>query len=392
MRSVLDRQTPLLRPRIGVFFPSLAMGGVERLMVTLSRALATRGYPIDLVVGSQKGDFRADVPPSVRVIDLRCPPPQTFARLPGLVRYLRRERPQVLLSATDGSNLVALWAKLLAQTPARVVVSTHLVWSMHAMLSSFQSPFNAVKYRFVMPALIRRTYPLADEIIAVSRRVASDIVCASGVDLERVHVVYNPIITPELQAKMQEPLEHPWFGPGKPPVILGAGRLSREKDFATLIRAFALARQHRPLRLMILGEGAERPALTALASTLGVSHDVAMPGFVPNPYPPMREASLLVLSSFFEGFGNVLVEAMAAGTPVVCTRCPGGPEEILENGTYGRLVPVGDASAMAEAMLATLDAPPPATMLQRRAEDFSLEKSVDQYLRVLLPDGPDAST
>jgi glycosyltransferase involved in cell wall biosynthesis len=389
VRSTLDRQAIRPRPRIGIFFPSLAMGGVERLMVTLSRALAARGYPIDLVVGSQKGDFRDDVPPSVRVIDLRCPPPQTLLRLPGLVRYLRCERPHVLLSATDGSNLVALWAKLLAQTPGSVVISTHLLWSMHAMLSSFQSPFNAVKYRFVMPVLIQRTYPLADGIIAVSRRVASDIVQASSVPLDRVHVVYNPIITPELRAKMQEPLEHPWFGPGEPPVILGVGRLSREKDFATLIRAFALARQQCPLRLMILGEGAERPALTALASTLGIADDVAMPGFVSNPYPPMREAAVLVLSSFFEGFGNVLVEAMAAGTPVVCTRCPGGPEEILENGTYGRLVPVGDASAMAAAMLATLDAPHPAAVLQRRAEDFSLEKSVDQYLHVLLPDGPD---
>lgn len=384
-RGLKVRAKPCRTPRLGIFFPALSMGGVERLMLTLAESCSARGYPVDLVVGSPQGDFERDIPPAVRVVDLHRPPPKTPERLAGLVRYLRETTPDVLLSATDGSNLVAVWARMLARRAVRVVISTHLIWSVHALLSSFQSPFHAWKYRLVMPMLIRLTYPRADGIIAVSREVAEDIARASTVPYERIHVIPNPVITPSFRVKAEEPLEHPWFQRKAPPVVLGVGRLSKEKNFALLIEAFALARQHRPLRLMILGRGEEQAALTALANRLGVADDVALAGFVPNPYPFMREAAALVCSSLYEGFGNVLVEAMAVGTPVISTRCPGGPREILAEGIYGPLVPLGDAPALAQAILTILDHPPPAAMLQRRAKDFSLETIVDRYLTVLFP-------
>ena len=196
-------------------------------------------------------------------------------------------------------------------------------------------------------------------------------------------VIYNPVVTPELYQKITEFSEHPWFAPNSPPVILGVGRLEMQKDFATLIRAFAKVQSQRPARLMILGEGISRPQLEALVRELGVAENVTLPGFVANPYAYMARSAVFVLSSLFEGLPTVLIEAMAAGTSVVSTDCKSGPAEILERGLYGKLVPVGDIEAMAKAIISTLDRPVDAVLLQQKAAEFSLKKSVAQYLEVL---------
>jgi glycosyltransferase involved in cell wall biosynthesis len=196
-------------------------------------------------------------------------------------------------------------------------------------------------------------------------------------------VIYNPVVTPELFEKVTEPLDHPWFDPGSPPVILGVGRLEKQKDFSTLIRAFAQVQQQRPARLMILGEGTERPYLEALVQELGLAEDVALLSFVSNPYAYMVRAAVFVLSSLFEGLPTVLIEAMAVGTPVVSTDCKSGPAEILENGRYGKLVSVGDIKGIAEAILSTLESPSNSEALRRKAAQFSLEKAVAEYREVL---------
>ena len=191
------------------------------------------------------------------------------------------------------------------------------------------------------------------------------------------------MITSELLVRAKEPLDHPWLKPGAPPVILGTGRLVTPKDFSTLLRAFARVRVQRKARLVILGEGNRREELESLAQQLGVSADVALPGFVANPYPFMERAAVFVLSSAWEGFGNVIVEALACGCPVVSTDCPGGPSEILDDGAYGPLVPVGDDAAMAEAILAVLESSRDSGRLQARAAVFSEERAIDNYSDVL---------
>ncbi|NLO89188.1 MAG: glycosyltransferase, partial [Clostridia bacterium] len=187
-------------------------------------------------------------------------------------------------------------------------------------------------------------------VVAVSQGVADDLVKTTGLMRELIKVIYNPIVTPELLEKAKESIGHPWFKPGQPPVILSAGRLTAAKDFPTLIHAFARVRAERLARLMILGEGEERPNLESLVRELGLESDVSMPEFVENPYAYMARAAVFVLSSAWEGFGNVLVEAMAVGTPVVSTDCPSGPAEILEGGKWGKLVPVGDVEKLAKAL------------------------------------------
>ena len=299
--------------------------------------------------------------------------------LPGLMRYLRRERPKALLSAMDHANVVALWAKKLARAPTRVVVSVHNTTSIATKRAK------NMRGR-MMPLFIRKFYPWADAVVAVSKGVAEDLLKIAGLPKEKIRVIYNPVITPDLLAKAEEPVDHPWFRPGEPPVILGVGRLTAQKDFPTLIRAFALVRKQRPARLMILGEGEERAKLEALVRELSLEKDVSLPGFVDNPYKYMKRAAVFVLSSRWEGFGNVLVEAMACGTPVVSTDCPSGPREILDGGRWGRLVAVGDVSSMAKAIEETLARPVP-QMAQGALSSFELATVIDRYLNVLLGEG-----
>jgi glycosyltransferase involved in cell wall biosynthesis len=232
------------------------------------------------------------------------------------------------------------------------------------------------------PHLLRAFYPWAAHVVAVSRGAAEDLARTSGLPRDRVHVVYNPVITPGIMARARQSPDHPWFAPGQPPVILGVGRLTRQKDFATLIRAFAELRRCRAGRLMILGEGAERPRLEALAAELGVSAEVALPGFRDDATACMAGSALFVLSSAWEGLPTVLIEALAAGTRVVSTDCPSGPREILQEGRLGALVPVGDSAALARAMSDALDRPRAAAPPDALAR-FTRDAAVDHYLSLI---------
>jgi glycosyltransferase involved in cell wall biosynthesis len=306
--------------------------------------------------------------------------PQSTTRcLPALVRYLREERPTVLLSAEPYLNLLALWARRLAGLSVRMVISERIHLSSHLRDRAKRRKW---RWRFIMP-LLRRMYPEADRIIAVSRGVADDLSNLVGLPPERVTTVYNPVVDSELAKKAEAPIDHPWFVPGAPPVIIAAGRLAEQKDIPTLLQAFAQVRAQRQARLLLLGEGEMRRKLEALARELGVDQDVSLPGFTSNPFAFMARAAVFVLSSAYEGLPGVLIQALACGCPVVSTNCPGGAAEILENGQYGRLVPVGDPAAMAQAIISTLDASPDRGLLQKRASLFSVDRAVEQYLEVL---------
>ncbi|ADE13879.1 glycosyl transferase group 1 [Nitrosococcus halophilus Nc 4] len=361
--------------RLALFLPSLHGGGAERVMLTLAEGFAERGLLVDLVLASAEGPYLNRVPEAVHVVNLGVS--RVIKSLPGLVRYLRREQPQALLSALDHANLIALVAKRLAASKASCVVSVH------STLSVEQRHTKVWRARFI-PWLITRWYPGAKKVVTVSQGVAEDLIQTTGLAPEKIQVIYNPVVIPDLLAQAQAPIPHPWLGADQPPVILGIGRLTAQKDFPTLIRAFARVREQRLARLIILGEGEERPKLEALIRTLNLQQDVALPGFVHNPYAYMGRAAVFVLSSAWEGFGNVLVEAMAVGTPVVATDCPSGPAEILHDRTYGPLVGVGDDLHMAKAMMDILEGRgPTASVLRGRAADFSLEAAITAYLEVL---------
>lgn len=364
------------RCHVALFLPSLSGGGAERALLNLAQYLRRQGLLVDLVAANAVGPFLSAVPEGVRVIDLRSP--RVLGSLPALARYLARSRPQAMLSALDHANLVAIWATMLSRGETRLVVSVHNVQG------PAPRPAWAARDRWVR-RLARVFYPWADWIVAVSKGVAKDVLRAVGLPAGKIRVIYNPVVVPELAEAAARDPGHPWLTEGAPPVVLGAGRLTAQKDFATLIAAFGEVRRARPSRLLILGEGEERAKLQALIQSLSLGNDACLGGFTFNPYAYMSRAAVFALSSAWEGFGIVLVEAMACGTPVVSTDCVAGPAEILVDGKYGRLVPVGNPAALAEAILATLDDPLPPEVLRERAGDFSLEKVGAEYLELLCP-------
>jgi glycosyltransferase involved in cell wall biosynthesis len=228
--------------------------------------------------------------------------------------------------------------------------------------------------------ITRRYIANADTIVAVSQGVAEDIRKIASIPGERIRVINNPVVVPGFYEKANEVVEHSWFALGGEPVILGVGQLKPQKDFATLIRAFAHVRAVRGAKLLILGEGSERVALEAMVGELGLGGSVSMPGYEPNPYKFMKRASVFVLCSAYEGCPLVLAEALAVGTPIVATNCEAGPAEILAHGRFGTLVPVGDSRSLATAILETLAAPPDSEPLRARGRDFSLDHILPQYI------------
>lgn len=361
------------RGAIAFFLPLLTAGGAERVTLNLAQGITERGLPVDLVLGSAKGPFRDQLPPGVRLVDLRAG--RMLRSLIPLAGYLRRERPRVLFSQMDHANLVALWAARLAWRTTPVVVTVH-----NTMSRANQHQSRLIEH--LLPPLLRTFYPWAAAVVAVSRGAADDLARTAGLPRDRLEVVYNPVITPAMMALSEQTPDHPWFAPGQPPVILGVGRLTRQKDFPTLIRAFAELRRSRAAHLIILGEGEDRPALEALIAELGLVNDVALPGFRENAMAYIAGSALFVLSSAWEGLPTVLIEALAAGTRVVSTDCPSGPREILQDGRLGTLVPVGDAAALAAAMMGALDrpgAPAPPDALR----PFTRDAAIDHYLSLI---------
>lgn len=369
------------RRRVAFLCPSLPGGAIEQVFLTLANALSERGELVDLVAPRVDG---ATISPGsgVRVIDLDARATRLpwisgkrrrwlLASTPEIAGYLRAEKPRAIFGGGLYANLAALWARRLSGLSARVVLVEQ-----NPLSQSFRNPG---RIKLFAPSLVRRFYPLADAWIGCSRDVSLDLAKVSGVPAERVVTIGNPVLTPELLQRMEEPLVHPWFAPGSPPVILGVARLAVQKDFPTLIRAFANLRSEREARLLILGEGRCRQDLEALVDRLGIGEDVSLPGFVANPLPYMKRASVFALSSIYEGFGNVLIEALAAGCPIVSTTCPGGPAEILEDGKYGALVSPGKPEAFRRALAEALDTPPDRERLRSRAEHYSPANIAPRY-------------
>lgn len=357
---------------IAILDTSLAFSGFQRDATHLAIGFSQIGLSVDLLLARKDlEECYWEVPSPVLTIELGVKR-AAHALIP-LASYLRRRSPEVLISTSTETNLIALMARGLSGTRTGLVAREASVASIHRDRRLRGS---------IVEFLAKRLYSRIDSLVAVSAGVKEDLIAYMGLPRSSINVIHNPSVTPGLLRKAAEPVNHEWLHGNGSPVIISAGRLHWHKDYPLLLRAFSLVRQVRPARLMILGEGEERPRLEALAEELQVSHDFALPGFVANPYNYLAAASVFALSSSAEAFGHVLVEAMACGTPVVSTDCPGGPGEILERGRFGPLVPVGDAEAMARAILATLDNPPARALLQEGAMRFSCDRIASEYMKL----------
>lgn len=359
-----------------IHVPDLSGGGVERLQLDLAPLFMAAGLKVTFLLGTDTGVLRPQIPPGVDVVSLDARR-QLMSLIP-IARYLRRARPDILVVNTEHPAILSLWARGISRSATRVVVCQHNALSAQGTRPGWQ-------FR-MLPSLARLSFPRADRIVAVSLGVAEDLAVSCGIPRGRIDVIYNGVVGSDFARKKAAHLDHRWFGQGIP-VVVAAGRFVDQKDFATLITAFKRVLDTREARLLLLGDGPLREDLLALARSLGIAECIDMPGFCANPVPFLNAASVVVLSSRHEGFGMVLAEALACGTPVVSTDCPHGPAEILEHGRYGRLTPVGDSEALAQAILATLGAPLPRDVLQARGNVFSVTTAAEQYLglfRVML--------
>lgn len=364
-----------MKKKIAVYFPSMADGGAERITLNLIRHLAEHyDYPIDLVLVSATGPFIKDVPTNVRIVDLKAR--RSLTSIPGLVKYLRKERPHVLLSGMDFVNVIALLSRKLARVQTRTVVCLHT-----NLTAQLANPV-LLRGRFIVPFL-KWTHPWADTIVATSKGCGDDFLEVTGVGKENMELIYNPVITSDIKPKADRPVDHRWFSADSPPVILAVGRLARQKNFEMLINAFALLRKTHDAKLLILGEGVKRGELEGLVESLGLQNDVDMPGFADNPFSYMAKAKMFVLSSHYEALPTVLVEAMHCGTQLVSTDCPSGPNEILAYGKYGSLVPVNDAAAFCNAMISALETDQ-FIQDEKACNPFIDKNVVSQYLDVLV--------
>lgn len=359
--------------KLAIFMPSLDGGGAERVTILLLNELSRRGHDIDLLVANGKGVYRQQVHPSINIIDFDKN--RVASCLLPLVRYLRVVQPEALLSVMNYTNVIAILAKKLAGVKSRLVLTEHN--------NAEQALKNAVSIRYkIVNVLTRWLYKSADEIVCVSEGVAESIYKTVGVPKSKLSVIYNPVVHPGINLLAAQSLSHPFIPENGELFMIAVGRLTAQKNFPNLIKAFRLVRNSVPAKLVILGEGEERQSLSELLESLELEEHVLMPGFVDNPYAWMRLADVFVLSSSWEGLPTVLIEALACGTKVVSTDCPSGPMEILENGLWGELVACDNAEALAAGILkayANHNTP----NIGERLKLFSMEYAADRYTEAL---------
>jgi glycosyltransferase involved in cell wall biosynthesis len=358
---------------ITILLPNLRGGGAERVMIDLAREFARLGHTVEFVLMQATGEFLQEARNHFPVVDLGVA--RARSMLFPLAGYLRQRRPDAVLAAMWPLTVIAPLALRLSAHQCKLLVSEH------CNLSAQYRDWGVV-HRRVMKASMAVGYRLADHRVAVSGGVADDISRLSGIRRGAFDVIHNPV--PARPAPGDGALaaaEALWSAPPSARIVT-VGTMKAQKNHPLLLRAFA--RLNRPdARLMFVGDGDGRAALLSLAQELGLADRVILAGFHPDPSPFYATADLFVLSSDYEGFGNVIVEALSFGLPVVSTDCPSGPAEILGGGRWGRLVPVGDAAALARAMDETLAAPVDRDALRRRAADFAPEIAARKYLELL---------
>jgi glycosyltransferase involved in cell wall biosynthesis len=356
---------------IVLYVPDLSAGGAERAALNLLEALPGVDLRVTLLLNRRRGPLCAALPEGAEVRSLDAH--RTIAALPKLAAFLRREKPDVLFSYLDFNNVVAIWANGIAGRPTKIIASQHSMTPAGGL--------RGWKHRLV-PLLYRLALPWADHVVAVSDGIAAEL-SRRYKGRPTLSVIGNPIVTPRYRVLAATPLDHPWFAEGEAPVILGVGRFVAEKNFSLLVDAFAQVARSGPARLVLLGEGPLREALLGQIARYGLNERAAILPVDPNPWRYMSRAKVLVLTSRSEGFGNVLVEAMAVGTPVVSVDCPEGPAEILGHGKWGRLIPQGDDRVLAIAIQETLRHPGDPLARQLRAMEFSAQSIALRYRELI---------
>ena len=374
MTNTADRTRETVAPskRIAFFLPDMEFGGVERITINLARGLVEAGLQVDMVLARAGGAYMDQIPKGVNVVDLAAS--RVLFSVTKLARYLRQNRPDWLVLVNNYAIIAGLWATRLSCAGTRTLAVDHGVLSMET------GAVRSLRSR-AMPRLMRRFFPWADVLASVSQGSARDLAKTAKLPPERIKVLYNPTIAPDFPELCNEPTGHAWLDGNDVPVILGVGRLTYQKDFHTLIRAFHLVRKSVDSRLVIIGDGEDRAGLTRLAEELGVIDHIDMPGYVANPGAFMARASVLGLSSRWENLPSVIIEALAAGCPIAATDCAGGIREILHDGVFDDLVETENPESLADLIVKRLSGPKTAVPNEAWTP-FTIDSALAAYLDV----------
>lgn len=346
-------------------------GGVEKIFLNLAAELKKRSVNVNIILIRGTAEFLKQIPPDIEVIDLKSG--RSVFAVPKLISYLRKSKPRFIIVGSP--VLHGIIAAKLANSGTKIVIG------LHGMLSKIGSTDKFI-YKSA-PLLARLLYPLADMFISGSKAAALDVSAETNIPFDRIIIINNPVITKEIFKDADKMMSHPWMQDRDIPVILAAGRLAKEKNYVFLIKAFAVLVKQADCRLVILGNGPQLGILKKLVHEQGVDKCVAFEGFVDNPYPYIKRSTLVAITSLHEAFPTICIEAMAFGIPTVAVDCPGGINELLDGGKFGRLVDSHDESLFAKAMLETIRKPFDPKLLIRRSEDFSVEQVAEQYLEAL---------
>jgi len=366
--------------RIAIFIHTFnANGGIQNRRLQLADCISQRGYEVDIIVPHTNAPYPLSIPNKVHLHSLKARGERErikmWTTIIPLAKYLKREKPPVLLVGPLMFALTALLAKKIAQSNTRIIISAH-----SSIASVFQN--NMKLTSFVSKLILQYSYSRVHSIIAVSKGLRNEIINLCKIPEDCVKSIYNPIVSENLFKRALDTPEEELFYSDNIPIILSVGRLTPQKDFPTLIKAFSLVFQEIPSKLVIIGEGPERGKCEKLIESLNLQDHVFLYGFRSNPYKYMSRAKVFVLSSIWEGFGNVLVEAMALGTPVISTNCPHGPSEILADGKYGMLVPMKNPAEMARSICYVLRNGGPNG--ENKVKEYTIEGITDEYLKLLL--------
>lgn len=352
------------------FLPSFESGGAEKVMMNVAKGIQNRGHGVQVLVLNNEGNLNPKEKMSTTELKtvgfsgIKIP-----LYIYQINEYITENEPDIFISSMTHINVMCSVLFMIFNYNTKLILTEHNTLSEKRGLQS-----RLVKY------FAKIFYPAADSIVGVSQGVSNDlnrILKDMGNDIKTIH---NPVLTEDIIEESQKSIDHRWLNDDGVPVFLGAGRMVEQKDFPNLIKAFKLVNEEIDSKLIIIGRGNHELELENVVIEQGVQDDVDFPGFVDNPYAYMRQASVFVLSSAWEGLPTVLIEAMACGCPIVSTDCPSGPSEILDSGKYGRMVPVGDPQGLSDAMIKELNDPTPSDTLQKSAfERFSKDKVLDEY-------------
>ncbi len=356
-----------------IFMPSLDGGGMEKMMINLSKSLLRLGVKVNFILMNEKGDYTGSIKKELKVVSFDVK--NMVSSVPYLAEYIKNRRPDKIMSVGRASNITLLLASKITEHEFEKVIS------LRNIVNEERNKWKDLIYKY----LIKITYNGADKYIPISYGVYEDHKRIVDISKDKTKVIYNPAFRKEIVDKSKKKVKHKWFN-GKDKIILSAGRLCRQKNFVLLVKAFSKVNNVIDSKLAILGKGEKREDIIRAARKVGVRDKVDLLGFVSNPYKYMAKADLFVLPSRWEGFGNVIVEAMAVGTSIVATNCPGGPAEILENGKWGDLVPTNSPKAMANAIVDNLRNPQNGDDLIRRAKNFCIDKIAPEYEQFLFKD------